>query len=58
MVVVMHPPGASWVAFVTLCLGDCIYAGAHGCETSIVLHKFLLTIAAIRSDIQERGSVT
>lgn len=54
----MHPPGASWVAFVTLCLGDCVYAGAHGCETSIVLHRFLLTIAAIPSDIQERGSVT
>lgn len=44
----MHPPEASWVASVTLCLGVCIYAGAHGCETSILSRRFLLTTADIR----------
>lgn len=45
----MHPLKATWTASVTLCLGDCIYAGAHGCETSILSQRFLLTTAFIPS---------
>lgn len=41
----MHPPEASWAAFVILCLGDSIYAGAHRHETSILSPRLLLTIA-------------
>lgn len=49
----MHPPEASWVAFVTLCLDDCIYAGVHGCQTSILQQRILLTIAVILLDTEK-----
>lgn len=55
MLVVMHPPEASWVSFVTLCFGDCIYAGEHGWETSILSQRFLLTVTVTPSETQERG---